>query len=221
MRKRTRVKICGITSPDDALAAAEAGADAIGLVFYEQSPRNVSFAKAREIAEALPAFVSVVGLFVDPEAGFVQSALDQVALDLLQFHGDEPEPFCRQQGRPYIKAVRMQDGVDLAGLCHTYASSRGILLDAYVPGQAGGTGQTFDWSRIPSGLSKPVILAGGLSIGNVAEAVRQVQPWAVDVSGGVEVVIEQNGTRVVKKGHKDAEAIRAFIEGVNSVSKRA
>ncbi|MVF12464.1 phosphoribosylanthranilate isomerase [Ketobacter sp. MCCC 1A13808] len=215
---RTRVKICGITNLDDALAAAQAGADAIGLVFYPQSPRNVSIEQARQIVTALPAFTSSVGLFVNAEPSFISSVLQQVPLDLLQFHGDEPEPECSGYGRPYIKAIRMQEGVDLVHLCQTFGSSRGILLDTFVAGKAGGTGQVFDWSRVPPQLPKPIILAGGLDPSNIAKAVTNVRPWAVDVSGGVELVVGQGKEQIIKKGKKDAERIRSFIEGVNSVS---
>ncbi len=218
LQLRTRVKICGITNGADAIAAAELGADAIGLVFYEPSPRNVSIETAAKIIEALPALVTTVGLFVNASRQFIGDVLQRVPLDLLQFHGDESEPECSSYGRPYIKAIRMQEGVDLHQLCQTFASSRGILLDAFVPGQAGGTGQTFDWSAIPAKLSKPVILAGGLDPANIANAVSSVRPWAVDVSGGVEQESWQGDEKIILKGKKDAARIRAFIEGVNSVS---
>lgn len=205
----TRVKICGITNQEDALAACHAGADALGFVFYEPSPRHVEAAVAKTILAALPPFVTSVGLFVNATADFIQSVLDQVPLDLLQFHGDETEPDCSCWGRPYIKAIRMQEGTDLAAQCQTYHSSRGILLDTFVAGQPGGTGLTFNWQSVPEGLSKPIVLAGGLEPSNVADAIRQVQPWAVDVSGGVEAA----------KGKKDNALMQAFITGVHSVSK--
>ncbi len=207
----TRVKICGITNIEDALAAAQAGADALGFVFYEPSPRNVSVATAKAILAELPPFVTTVGLFVNAAADTLTHTLEQLPLDLLQFHGDETETECSRWGKPYIKAIRMKDGIDLETQCQTYHSSRGILLDAFVAGQPGGTGQAFDWDRIPQGLTKPVILAGGLDPSNIGAAIQQVRPWAVDVSGGVEA----------SKGKKDHALIKAFITGVNSVSEPA
>lgn len=207
----TRVKICGITNMEDALAAADAGADALGFVFYGPSPRNIELDKAKTILAKLPPFVSTVGLFVNADPAFLESALERLPLDLLQFHGDESEQECSRWGKPYIKAIRMKEGVDLVEQCQTYHSSRGILLDTFVAGQPGGTGRVFDWQSIPQGLSKPIVLAGGLDPSNVADAVNQVNPWAVDVSGGVEAT----------KGKKDHALIKAFITGVHSVSERA
>lgn len=208
---RTRVKICGITRVQDALCAVSAGADALGFVFYGPSPRNVSPALAADIIAQQPAFVCTVGLFVDAEPAFVDAVLREVPLDLLQFHGDESEPDCQRYGRPYIKAIRMRDDIDLVQMARNYHSSRGLLLDTYVAGKAGGTGQTFDWHRIPQSLSKPVILAGGLNPHNVSQAIAHVKPWAVDVSGGVEQA----------KGIKDPQLITAFMQGVESGSQRA
>lgn len=205
----TRVKICGITNLEDALAAARMGADALGFVFYQPSPRNVDVGTAKSILAQLPPFVTSVGLFVDADAGFLRSVLSELPLDLLQFHGDESEQDCNRWGRPYLKAIRMREGTDLAAQCHTYHSSRGILLDTFVAGQPGGTGLSFDWNCVPKDLSKPIVLAGGLDPSNVANAVRQVRPWAVDVSGGVEAA----------KGKKDNVLMQAFITGVHSVSK--
>ena len=204
----TRVKICGITNLEDGLQAAQAGADALGFVFYGPSPRNVEVDRAASIIAALPPFVTSVGLFVDAEPEFIEQVIKATGLDLLQFHGDECESQCAQYGVPYIKALRMRPDVDLARQCHTFASSRGILLDAYVPGKAGGTGQTFDWSQIPQQLDLPIVLAGGLDPSNVQTAIQTVRPWAVDVSGGVEQA----------KGKKDPALVSAFIEGVHSVS---
>ena len=204
----TRVKICGITNLEDGLQAAQAGADALGFVFYGPSPRNVEVDRAASIIAALPPFVTSVGLFVDAEPEFIEQVIKSTGLDLLQFHGDESESQCAQYGVPYIKALRMRPDVDLARQCHTFASSRGILLDAYVPGKAGGTGQTFDWSQIPQQLDFPIVLAGGLDPSNVQTAIQTVRPWAVDVSGGVEQA----------KGKKDPALVSAFIEGVHSVS---
>lgn len=204
----TRVKICGITNLEDGQQAAQAGADALGFVFYGPSPRNVEVDRAASIIAALPPFVTSVGLFVDAEPEFIEQVIKATGLDLLQFHGDESESQCAQYGVPYIKALRMRPDVDLARQCHTFASSRGILLDAYVPGKAGGTGQTFDWSQIPQQLDFPIVLAGGLDPYNVQTAIQTVRPWAVDVSGGVEQA----------KGKKDPALVSAFIEGVHSVS---
>lgn len=202
-----RSKICGITRIEDALAAAEAGADAIGLVFYAKSPRAVSIQQARDIVAALPAFVTTVGLFVNASRGELNEILDAVALDLLQFHGDETPADCESFHRPYIKALRVQSGDDIALLAAPYASARGILLDTFVSGVPGGTGAAFDWSLVPHDLSQPVILAGGLSADNVQAAIKQVRPYAVDVSGGVEA----------SKGIKDAAKIRAFMQAVGRI----
>ena len=199
-----RSKICGITRIEDALLAAEAGADAIGLVFYAKSPRAVDVRQARAIIAALPPFVTTVGLFVDASSCELGEILDAVPLDLLQFHGDESPAFCDGFRRPYIKALRVKPGDDIAARVEAYKNAAGILLDTYVPGIPGGTGEAFDWSLVPQGLSKPIILAGGLTAENVAEAIKQVRPYAVDVSGGVEA----------SKGIKDAEKIRAFMRAV-------
>ena len=199
-----RSKICGITRIEDALIAAEAGADAIGLVFYAKSPRAVSIQQARDIVAALPAFVTTVGLFVNASREELNDVLAGVALDLLQFHGDETPAECESYQRPYIKALRVKPGDDIAQLAAPYAKARGILLDTYVPGIPGGTGAAFDWSLVPRDLPQPVILAGGLSAANVQSAIEQVRPYAVDVSGGVEA----------GKGIKDAAKIRAFMRAV-------
>lgn len=182
-----RVKICGITSPATAAFTAAAGADAMGIVFYENSPRHVGDIElAREIALAAGPFVTVVGLFVDASRGQVERVLKRVPLGMLQFHGHEDEAFCASLDRPYIKALRMKPGLDVARVAAGFDSACGLLLDAYTPGVPGGTGATFDWSSIPSGLARPLILAGGLNVDNIAHAVQRVKPWAVDVSGGVE-----------------------------------
>jgi phosphoribosylanthranilate isomerase len=204
---RTRIKICGITREQDLHAAARSGADAIGLVFYEKSPRHVSLQQAASLARAAPPFVTVVGLFVNPSVQFVHEVLAQVPLDVLQFHGEETQEFCRQFGRPYLKAIRVRPGVDLLQCASCYASAQGLLLDAYVEGMQGGTGESFDWALIPHDLPLPVILSGGLHAGNVAAAVKQVRPYAVDVSSGVEAA----------KGIKDAAKIAAFIKEVKDV----
>jgi len=200
-----RSKICGITCIEDALAAVDAGADAIGFVFYPMSPRAVSVEQAQAIIAQLPPFVSTVGLFVNAERATLQALLDRVPLDLIQFHGDETPEQCEGYQRPWIKALRVQAGDDIAASCERYHKASGILLDTYVAGVPGGTGETFDWALIPKQLSKPIILAGGLSSANVAQAIAQVRPYAVDVSGGVERV----------KGLKDHDKIRAFMSAVH------
>jgi phosphoribosylanthranilate isomerase len=204
---RTRVKICGITRPDDALRAAHLGADAIGLVFFDKSPRAIEVDMAREILAVLPPFVTVVGLFVDPTPRHVAAVLHRVPLDILQFHGNEEPGECTAYNKPYIKAIRIKDGVNLHDQAKRYASARGLLLDTYVPGVPGGTGQTFNWSLIPKNLNKHIILAGGLTPKNVWQVISAVRPFAVDVSSGVEV----------EKGIKDPEKMAAFIRGVNNV----
>ncbi|MBD8575711.1 phosphoribosylanthranilate isomerase [Pseudomonas syringae] len=199
-----RSKICGITCIEDALAAVEAGADAIGLVFYPPSPRAVNVLQARAIIAALPPFVTTVGLFVNASRCELNETLEAVALDLLQFHGDETPEQCEGYHRPFIKALRVRPGDDIAAACQVYARASGLLLDAYVPGVPGGTGEAFDWGLIPEGLAKPVILAGGLTPDNVARAIAQVRPYAVDVSGGVEL----------RKGIKNHDKMRAFMRAV-------
>ncbi len=203
----TRIKICGITRVEDALAAARSGADAIGLVFYERSPRLVSIEQAGQLAGALPPFVSVAGLFVDAEAAFVREVLSRVPLDILQFHGGESPQYCAQFNKPFLKAIRINAGVDLLQCASDFRSARGLLLDAHVEGIPGGTGTTFDWTLIPKHMPLPVILSGGLDAKNVAAAIRQVRPYAVDVSSGVEA----------SKGIKDAAKIAAFINEVKHI----
>lgn len=201
---RTRVKVCGITRVGDALAAAAAGVDAIGLVFAQASPRQVGLEQARALCAALPPFVTVVGLFVDAAPERVHQVLGQVPLDLLQFHGQESPAQCREYGRPYIKAISMRPGVDLSAEARRYADAKGLLLDTYHPAMAGGTGQTFDWAQAPRDFGLPIVLAGGLTPENVAEAIHKVRPYAVDVSSGVEV----------SRGVKDTAKIVAFMRSV-------
>lgn len=196
-----RVKICGITSVADAQIAVKAGADAIGLVFYAPSPRAVSVEQAREIAASVGPFVTVVGLFVNAEETFVREALANVALHVLQFHGDESREFCEQFQRPYMKAIRMRPELDVAQAIAEYPSAAAILLDAYRPGVPGGTGETFDWQRVPLQASRPVVLAGGLTPENIALAVQSTQVYGVDVSGGVES----------SPGKKDEQKVEQFI----------
>lgn len=207
---RVRTKICGITRVDDALAAADAGVDAIGLVFYANSPRAVSVAQAEKILAALPPFVSTVGLFVNAPRAEINAILAELPLDVLQFHGDETPAECEGFSRPYFRALRMQPGVDIAQAAAQYTSAQGILLDAWVPGVHGGTGERFDWQQIPADLAKPLILAGGLNADNVALAMQQVQPWALDVSGGVES----------SRGVKDADKMREFLYAVQIENAR-
>lgn len=203
---RTLVKICGITSSADALAACEAGADALGLVFYAPSSRCVGLEQAREIVAAVPPFVTIVALFVDETAATIQRTLECVPIDCIQFHGDETAAFCAQFQRPYLKALRMRPGVDIGRLAGSFGDARGLLLDSWQPGIPGGTGQTFDWTAIPTGLPRPLVLAGGLDEHNVAAAIAAVRPAAVDVSGGVESA----------PGIKDTGKMNRFVAAVRS-----
>jgi phosphoribosylanthranilate isomerase len=209
-RQRTRVKICGITRADDALEAAALGVDAIGLVFYAGSPRYVDIEQAAEICRQLPAFVTAVALFLDADVSQVSRVLERVPIDLLQFHGSEDPAYCESFGRPYIKALGMgslnRDG--LISQSKAYSSARGLLLDSHAHGAAGGTGEPFDWSRVPE-LDNPIILAGGLAVDNVAAAIRDVRPWAVDVSSGVEE----------DKGIKSVGLMSAFMYEVENANR--
>lgn len=200
------VKICGITRAEDARAAVRLGAAAIGFVFWERSPRYVSPDKAREIISLLPAFVTAVGVYVDPDRHWVVETSSLAGLNLLQFHGAEPSDFCSQFSLPYIKAVRVKEGVDLIQYATRHTGAKGLLLDTFVEGAPGGTGQEFDWSLVPRDVRLPLILSGGLRPENVARAISQVQPWAVDVSSGVEA----------SKGIKDVDKIAAFMRGVRA-----
>lgn len=199
---RTRVKICGLTSVTDAQFTVDSGADAIGLVFYPPSPRNVTIEQAAEIASAMPAFVTKTALFVNPTEEFVREVLAKVEIDLIQFHGDESAAFCEQFGRSYIKAIAMKSGVDLTKMAQEYQSSCGLLLDTYKKGVPGGTGESFNWDLVPQEFTKPIILAGGLTAENVAQAIEQTKVWAVDVSGGVEAA----------KGKKCLAKVQKFIQ---------
>lgn len=202
---RTRVKICGFTRVEDAVYAARLGVDAIGLVFYPPSPRHVEIEQAIAIVNALPAFTSVVALFVDEREARIREILAKVPIDCLQFHGDEPAEACGIYGKRYIKAVRMRDGIDIPALARHYHDATGLLLDAYHPDAKGGTGSQFDWALIPKPCALPVILAGGLDAGNAKQAVQTARPYALDASSGVEAA----------KGIKDALKIAAFIKQVN------
>ena len=215
---RTRIKICGITRVEDALAAAHAGADAIGLIFWPGTPRRVDLADARAIAAALPPFVSTVGLFVDPSPDEVRAALDAVPLSALQFHGHEDAALCRAFGRPYLKAIPVAREGNLLESLLQYNDAAGVLLDAPPSGGLpGGTGRTFDWTLVPAKLPVPLVLSGGLNAGNVGEAIRRMRPWAVDVSSGVEVLGADGRPH---KGIKDAARIAAFVAGVRHADAR-
>lgn len=203
---QTRIKICGITSPEDALAVAHSGADALGLVFYPPSPRAVSADQAREIVAVLPPFITVVGLFVDEPSASIERIVSQVGIDLLQFHGDETPEFCASFSRPWMKAVRMQSSTNLQVEAQRFADARALLLDNWREGVPGGTGEAFDWSLAPQTLARPWVLAGGLTPENVGGAVARLSPAAVDVSGGVEI----------SPGKKDPVKIAQFIAAVKS-----
>jgi phosphoribosylanthranilate isomerase len=206
---RTRIKICGIVQPEDALLAAELGVDAIGLVFYRPSPRYISIERAAAIIAALPAFVTSVGLFMDAGVEEVNVVLNSVALDCLQFHGSESQEYCQLFQRPFIKSVPMMDVTDIHAYTAQYPTAKGFLLDAVKTGEAGGQGQTFDWKTAPRDLRKPLILAGGLTPGNVAAAIRSTKCYAVDVSSGVEA----------EKGVKSHAKMRDFVQQVNHVGR--
>ena len=206
---RTRIKICGLTRDADVDAAVEAGADAIGFVLYEKSPRFVEAARAAELARRLPPFVTPVVLLVNASEAVVHRVLDAVPDALLQFHGDETPQDCLRFGRPYIRAARMAAGFDLVDFARFHESARAVLVDAHVEGYGGG-GQVFDWSLLPSSLSRPLILSGGLDADNVGEGIRRVRPWAVDVSSGVESA----------KGIKDAERMRQFCQAVRAADRQ-
>ena len=205
--EKPRIKICGLTRPEDVQAAVDAGADAIGLVFYPPSPRYVSLETAAELARTVPPFVTIVGLFVNAAPEVVKETLAAAPIHMLQFHGDEDEVYCRQFARPYMKAARMKPGVDLVQYVAGFPSAQAILLDAFVEAYGGG-GQVFDWTLIPPALGKPIVLSGGLDARNVGDAIIRVRPAAVDVSSGVEAT----------KGIKDADKIRAFVTAVRAAS---
>jgi len=204
--RRTRVKICGITRPEHARAAAQAGADAIGLMFYAPSPRYVTPDRAREICAALPPLVAVVGVFVNPEPHHVETVVEGLPVDLLQFHGEESPELCAGAGKPYLKAVRVRTGGDIAQAAARYPGARALLLDAHHDALWGGTGTRFDWNVVPQDVGCPVVLAGGLTPENVAGAIRRVRPFAVDVSGGVESA----------PGEKDVRSMERFMKEVTS-----
>jgi phosphoribosylanthranilate isomerase len=202
----TRIKICGITRQEDAVAVCASGADALGLVFYSASSRGVTLEQAAAIASVVPPFVSVVALFVDEPVSSIERILSSVSIDLIQFHGDETPEFCQQFGRPWIKALRVKPGLDIGLACRQYERARGILLDTWQEGVPGGTGRTFDWDLASGDRPLPLVLAGGLHEHNVGDAIRRVRPSAVDVSGGVES----------SPGIKDADKIHRFVAAVRS-----
>jgi len=199
-----RVKICGITREKDAITAVKYGADAIGFVFWPKSSRYLTPQMAGDIAVKIPAFVHTVGVYVDPDPYWVQETAEAAKLSLLQFHGNEDEDFCNQFSLPYIKAIRVKNDVDLLQYANWYRTAKGLLLDSYAKNMPGGTGHVFNWDLIPQQLPLPVILSGGLNADNVTSAIKQVRPWAVDVSSGVEI----------EKGIKDENKISAFMQGV-------
>ncbi|PTN12671.1 phosphoribosylanthranilate isomerase [Nitrosomonas aestuarii] len=202
-----RVKICGITRVEDVISAIKWGADAIGFVFWPKSARYVTPQQASKIAAKIPAFINTVGVYVDPDSDWVEETASAAKLSLLQFHGNEDPGFCEQFSLSYIKAIRVKDDVDLLQYANQYHTAKGLLLDTYAKSMPGGTGQVFDWRLIPQYLPLPVILSGGLNTENVATAVKQVRPWAVDVSSGVESA----------KGIKDEQKIIAFMQGVREL----
>jgi phosphoribosylanthranilate isomerase len=206
---RTRVKICGFTRVEDAVSAAQSGVDAIGLVFYPPSPRNVDIDQAIKIVNALPAFVCVVALFVDEQESRIREILKKVAIDCLQFHGDEPAEACRQYDKRYMKAIRMRPEINISSLAEDYYDAAGLLLDTYDSGSKGGTGNPFNWDWVPKECALPIVLAGGLDACNVRQAIEKVRPYAVDVSSGVEA----------DKGIKDNVKMATFINEVNETDK--
>lgn len=206
---RTRIKICGLTRVEDVRGAVAAGADALGFNFYPQSPRFLSIEKARELCAALPPFVTSVGLFVNEEPARVREVLAEVPLSMLQFHGDEEADYCASFGLPWMKAARVRAGFDLLNYAARFPGACGLLVDAWVDGYGGG-GEVFDWSLLPDNYSAPLVLAGGLNVTNIEQAVRQVRPWAVDVSSGVEA----------SKGIKDRVLMEAFVAGVRKADGR-
>ena len=202
-----RVKVCGITRSEDAIAAIHNGVDAIGFVFWPHSARYIDPESARRIAEVIPPFICTVGVYVDPDAAWVEETARAAKLNLLQFHGDESPEFCNKFPQPYIKAIRVKPDTDLLQYAQRYRAAKGLLLDTYAADMPGGTGHAFDWQLIPQQLSLPLILSGGLNPDNVARAIKQTQPWAVDVSSGVEA----------SKGIKDEKKIIAFMQGVKQL----
>ncbi|MDO8894962.1 phosphoribosylanthranilate isomerase [Nitrosomonas sp.] len=202
-----RVKVCGITRCEDAQSAVQLGVDAIGFVFWQQSARYIDLDSARQIAADLPPFVCAVGVYVDPDVAWVEETSRVAKLNLLQFHGEETPEFCSQFSQPYIKAIRVRQDIDLLQYAERYRTAKALLLDTYAADMPGGTGHTFNWQLIPQYLPLPLILSGGLNPDNVVMAIQKTQPWAVDVSSGVEA----------SKGIKDEKKIFAFMQGVKKL----
>ena len=205
---RTKIKICGITNLKNALEAVELGVDALGFVFLTESPRYIRPKKARAIIDLLPSFVLRVGLFVNAPKEEVLLAITESRVNLLQFHGDEDENFCNQFNLPYIKAISFKGGINLLECCQLFASSSAILIDTYSKEMRGGTGKTFNWDLVPKKLPLPLIIAGGLDSKNVSSLINSVNPYGVDVSGGVEL----------SKGIKDHNMMKNFVLGVNNAA---
>jgi phosphoribosylanthranilate isomerase len=205
---RTRVKVCGITKKEDALLAADLGVDALGFVFYKDSPRYIDPGKVGEITSALHPFILRVGLFVNSNEDAVRDSIKKSKINFLQFHGDESEKYCNQFNLPYIKSISMKDGVNLLECCSEYRSASALLLDTYNKKLKGGTGEVFDWKKIPNNLSSPLIIAGGLNPENIENLIKLVNPFCVDVSGGVEI----------NKGIKDKEKMKKFMIGVHNAT---
>ncbi|WP_320826179.1 phosphoribosylanthranilate isomerase [Reinekea sp.] len=207
--RRTRIKMCGMTRPEDLIKACQLGVDAVGLVFYPPSPRSLSLALAEPLAALTSALTRRVALMVNPDAGYVREVVAATQADMLQFHGDESADFCQQFGKPYIKALRVKNAAEVVGLITQHRAADLILLDAYVPGIPGGTGQTFDWSLVPDTLAAKVMLAGGLNETNVPVAIERIRPYAVDVSGGIETA----------PGIKSADKMALFVQAVMAADR--
>lgn len=206
---RTRVKICGFTRVEDAVDAVDAGADAIGLVFYRKSPRYVEIEKAAAIVKALPAFVSVIALVANEDDRRIREIIKRIDPDCLQFHGNEASDVCRRYGKRYLKAIAMRPGLDVLKLADDYRDASALLLDAFDPDMKGGTGQVFNWTQVPAVCPLPIVLAGGLNEGNIEAAIGRVRPFAVDVSSGVEKA----------KGIKDKIKMMTFINRVSEADR--
>ena len=210
MKQRTRIKICGITRPEDAQQVARRGADAIGLAFHRPSPRFIDLEAALEIRAALPPFITVTALFLDETEAWVEEVVEALRPDCLQFHGDESPEFCASWGRPYIKSVPMGSIDDPIVYADRHALAQGFLFDSNAAGRMGGSGDTFDWSRIPAAFDKPIILAGGINAANLAEAIDRVRPWAIDVSSAVESA----------RGIKSSALIDEFFDAVTRAGEQ-
>jgi phosphoribosylanthranilate isomerase len=209
MSVRTRIKICGVSRPEDVAASVDAGADAVGFVFHPGSPRQVTVVEAQALARELPPYVTPVGLFVNAAPSLIEAVAAAIPALVLQFHGDETPAQCAAAGRPFLRAARMAPGFDLLDFARRFSEAQGLLLDAHVEA-FGGSGKVFDWSLVPRGVPHRLVLSGGLHAGNVGSGIRELRPWAVDVSSGVES----------SRGVKDAAAIRAFCDAVREADLR-